>query len=232
MKGTHMLGKNTANGKILRGYIEEIERIRADKKELNDDEKAIFASANAAGYSARRLREVLKIRTMKPADRQEAEAQLQMYLHAIGMDQEAPLYRHVGLMAVDKTVKSEVIEAFKQLVPHHGDITVNMGGAKVRLWRDKDGEAHAEDVIEAPQDEPLPLTGGGKKKAKKEVPECDEDGAFRLGNQAAKDNEPVIANPFPFGDPRRARWDEGWRSGAGSDGMGPDTSKKPGGDDE
>lgn len=227
-----MLGKNTADGKVLRGYIEEIERIRAEKKELADDEKAIFASANAAGYSGKRLREVLKIRTMKPADRQEAEAQLQMYLHAIGMDQEAPLYRQVGLMAVDKAAKSEVIEAFKLLVPTHGEIVVSMGGAKVRLWRDKDGEAHAEDVVDEPKDKPLPLTGGGKKKPKREVPECDEGGAFALGKLAAVNNEPVIANPFPFGDPRRAKWDEGWRAGAGSDGMGPDTAKKPGGDEE
>lgn len=220
------LGRNTPDGKRLEGFITEIERVRLAKKELGEEEKAIFAGATAAGYSSTRIRDVLKIRTMKPNDRQEAEAQLEIYLHAIGMATETPLYRHVGLMKVDKAARTEVIEAFKLLVPTEGDIIVSMGGSKVRLWRDKDGEAHADDYVE-PLLAEAPAFAQGASRPNADVPDVDDAGARALGRLAAKENTPVIANPFPFGDDRRPLWDEGWRDGAGSDGMGPDTTPKP-----
>jgi MoxR-like ATPase len=37
------------------------------------------------------------------------------------------------------------------------------------------------------------------------------EAAEALGGQSARDGKPIIANPFHFGDPRRARFDEGWR---------------------
>lgn len=44
--------------------------------------------------------------------------------------------------------------------------------------------------------------------------------AEQLGRAAFRAGKPVIDNPFPFNDPRRARFDEAWRREAGSDGMG------------
>lgn len=46
--------------------------------------------------------------------------------------------------------------------------------------------------------------------------EADAEGA---GRAAAREGRPIIDNPFPFGDPRRARFDEGWRKETGSDGI-------------
>jgi hypothetical protein len=43
-----------------------------------------------------------------------------------------------------------------------------------------------------------------------------------LGGEAFAANQPIIVNPFPFGDGRRAKWDLGWRKASGTDGMGPD----------
>lgn len=54
----------------------------------------------------------------------------------------------------------------------------------------------------------------------KRVPEVSETGAFAYGQQMFRDNRPITDNPFPFGDARRARCDEGWRKESGSDGMG------------
>lgn len=46
-------------------------------------------------------------------------------------------------------------------------------------------------------------------------------GAAELqGREAASTGAAVIENPFPFGDPRRPRWDAGWRAETGGDGMG------------
>lgn len=44
--------------------------------------------------------------------------------------------------------------------------------------------------------------------------------AEELGRKAAREGKPIIDNPFQFGDARRARFDEGWRKEAESDGMG------------
>lgn len=45
-------------------------------------------------------------------------------------------------------------------------------------------------------------------------------GAEQMGRQAARDGKPIIDNPFPFSDARRARFDEGWRKESDSDGLG------------
>lgn len=209
--------RNSIAGEDLRLFIDRIEDRRAAKKEIADEEKLIFAELKAAGYSPSTVRDVLKIRAAKPSDYAEAETLLDTYRAALGMLAEVPLFQSVGLMAVDITARESVIEAFKQLVPATGDITINMGGRPVRLWRDETGAARAEDVIERPAS-----TGGSTTtpRPKREVPDVDADAAEALGGEAAKANQPVITNPFPFGDPRRPRWDLGWRRAAGSDGMG------------
>jgi uncharacterized protein (UPF0335 family) len=114
---TTVLGRNTANGQKLLGFIEKVERLRGEKKQIADEEKVVFAEAQSEGFTAKRIRDVLKIRSMNPHDREEAEAELDMYLHAIGMSSEAPLFRQVGLMNVDTTVRDQVIEAVMLLVP-------------------------------------------------------------------------------------------------------------------
>jgi uncharacterized protein (UPF0335 family) len=218
--------RNTVAGEELRSFIERVERIREEKVQLADDEKAVMAEAKSNGFSPAIMRSVLKVRKMRPADREEAESLLDLYLSALGMAKEAPLFRHVGLMSVDKTAKDSVVEAFKQLVPTDGEIIIKMGGAPIRLFRTKDGEAQAEDVIERPQETaPAGAPAPSRRRPPREVPDCTEEEARELGAAAAKENQPVIANPFPWDDTRRARWDEGWRREAGSDGMGPDEDK-------
>ena len=64
-----------------------------------------------------------------------------------------------------------------------------------------------------------PSRANAAKKA--DVPDCTLDEARQMGRQARKDDEPVIANPFPWDDKRRRLWDEGWRNEDGGDGMGP-----------
>lgn len=218
------VGKNTISGQQLSSFIERVERLREEKKAIGDDEKAVFAEAVASGFSAKRMRDILKLRTMKPHDRQEAEQELDMYLHALGMASEAPLFRAVGQMGVDTAIREQVIDAFKLLVPAGGEVIVKVGGMPVRLWRDEHGVAQAEDYREPPSAaggaaaapaRPLP-----ERKHRAPVPDVDLDGAGDLGTAAYGANEPITGNPFPFGDKRRPRWDEAWREASGSDGMG------------
>ena len=138
--GGKPVGRNSVSGAELVRFVERVERIREQKKALGDDERQVFAEMQARGFTPKRVREVLKIRVMKPHDRLEAEQELDMYLHAMGMAVEAPLFRAVGRMGVDLAVREQVIDAFKQLVPPNGEIIVKVGGEPVRLWRENEGE--------------------------------------------------------------------------------------------
>lgn len=215
------IGRNTVSGQQLQAFVERIERLREQKKQIGEDEKLVFAELKATGFSPARVRDVLKRRAAKPADIEEAQAQLDMYLHALGMATETPLFRAVGNMSVDLAARDEVIAAFKLLVPTEGEIIVKIGAQPVRLWRDKDGEAHAEDVIERPREAPRPASAVPER-PRREVPDVDVAGAKELGRAAYRENQPITSNPFPWDDKRRGEFDAGWREASGTDGMGPE----------
>lgn len=218
---TQTVGRNTVSGKQLQGYVERIERLRETKKEIGEQEKLVFAELKASGFTPARVRDVLKRRAAKPADLEEAEAQLDMYLHALGMATETPLFRSVGQMSVDLAARDQVIEAFLQLVPTEGEIIVKIGASPVRLFRDANGEAKAEDVVEKPQPASRPASSAPSP-TRREVPDVDDAGAEALGEMAYRENQPITSNPFPWDDKRRARFDAGWRRASGTDGMGPE----------
>jgi uncharacterized protein (UPF0335 family) len=221
---TMTVGENSQQR--LRSFVERLEAIHEQKKQFGDDEKAIMAEAKAEGFMPAAIRYVLKVRRMKPHDRQESEAIRDMYLNAMGMASEPPLFRFAGLAAVDNTARDQVIDGMKNFVPPHGQgrIDVKFGADTIRLERQKDGSVSAANVIDSPRSSSAgPVIASPQPRAP--VPDVDAAGAVELGRQAARDNCPVIDNPFPFGDPRRAKFDEGWRIENGGDGMG------PGGDD-
>lgn len=219
---THSNGRNTISGRQLLAFVERIERIREEKKQLAEDEKLVFAELKVAGFTPARVRDVLKRRAAKPADVEEAEAQLDMYLHAIGMASETPLFRAVGQMSVDLAARDEVIAAFKMLVPHEGEIIVKIGAQPVRLYRDASGEAQAEDVVDKPKPASKPASASAPARPKRDVPDVDAAGAWALGAAAYRENQPITSNPFPWDDKRRAEFDAGWRKASGTDGMGPE----------
>ena len=221
-RDTHSTGRNTVSGRQLLAFVERIERIREGKKQLAEDEKLVFAELKASGFTPARVRDVLKRRAAKPADIEEAEAQLDMYLHALGMAKETPLFRAVGQMSVDLAARDEVIAAFKMLVPNEGEIIVRIGAQPVRLYRDANGEAQAEDVIDKPKPASKPASASAPSRPKRDVPDVDATGARALGAAAYRENQPIISNPFPFNDKRRAEFDAGWRHASGTDGMGPE----------
>lgn len=160
------VGKGTKAGKALNGFITEIERVRERKKQIGEEEKGIFAKLKADGFDAATIRTILKLRLTDKDKRQKAEDLLATYLHAIGMDEDKPLFSAIGLMGVDTAVREQVVEALTQVVPTVGDIIVRApGGTQVRLFRDAEGLVHAEDVVEAikvkpdrPDDEAPPTT--------------------------------------------------------------------------
>lgn len=68
----------------LRSFIERVERLEEEKATIMNDVKEVYAEAKGDGYDVKTLRQVVRIRKMDKADRQEQEALLDLYLAALG----------------------------------------------------------------------------------------------------------------------------------------------------
>ena len=66
--------------------IERIERLEEEKKAISDDIKDVYTEGKSAGYDIKIVRQIVRLRKMKPHDRQEMEGLLQTYLAALGME--------------------------------------------------------------------------------------------------------------------------------------------------
>ena len=215
-----MTGQNVPAREALQAFVERVELLKVAAKDVREDLKLVMAEVSAAGFVPKAISHIVKLRAMKPSDRQEAEGIIDLYLHAMGMVSETPIHRAVGMIGVDIASRESVIEALKNFVPEHGSIVVEAGGKPVRLTRGDDGEVTVTEVVERTPTE-KPSAAIPRMSHPEPPPLCDEAGAEALGGGAFKENKPIIANPFPFGDVRRPRWDEGWRKASGTDGMGP-----------
>ena len=67
----------------LRSLIERIERLEEEKKAIAGDIRDIFAEAKSAGFDVKVMREILKLRKMDAADRDEKELLLETYRKAL-----------------------------------------------------------------------------------------------------------------------------------------------------
>ena len=69
----------------LRSFIERIERLEEEKKALADDIKDVYSEAKSTGFDTKIMRQIVRLRKMEESDRQEQEALLDLYTHALGM---------------------------------------------------------------------------------------------------------------------------------------------------
>ena len=73
----------------LRSFIERIERLEEEKAALAADLREVFAEAKSNGFDTKIMRQVVRLRKMENADREEQEMLLDLYKRALGMsDQE------------------------------------------------------------------------------------------------------------------------------------------------
>ena len=69
----------------LRLLNERIERLEEEKKGIADDIRDVYAEAKAVGYDPKIMRQVVRLRKMKPDDRNEMEMILDTYKAALGL---------------------------------------------------------------------------------------------------------------------------------------------------
>ncbi|MXN65316.1 DUF2312 domain-containing protein [Stappia sp. GBMRC 2046] len=77
-------------GDQLRAFVERIERLEEEKKVIADDIKDVYAEAKGNGFDVKILRKVVSLRKKKPEEREEEDAVLDLYMHALGMIGAAP----------------------------------------------------------------------------------------------------------------------------------------------
>ncbi len=69
----------------LRSFIQRIERLEEEKAALAADIREVYAEAKGNGFEPKVMRQVVRLRKMDTAERQEQEAILDLYIHALGM---------------------------------------------------------------------------------------------------------------------------------------------------
>ena len=69
----------------LRSLIERVEKLEEEKAALAADIREVFAEAKGQGFDTKIMRQVVRMRKLETADRQEMEAILDLYLAALGM---------------------------------------------------------------------------------------------------------------------------------------------------
>jgi uncharacterized protein (UPF0335 family) len=69
----------------LRQFIEQIERLEEEKKATAGDIRDKYAEAKALGFDPKVMRKIVSLRKKSHTDRQEEEAVLATYMHALGM---------------------------------------------------------------------------------------------------------------------------------------------------
>ena len=69
----------------LKSFIERVERLEEEKAALTADIREVYAEAKGQGFDTKIMRQVVRLRKLENADRQEQEAILDLYMSALGM---------------------------------------------------------------------------------------------------------------------------------------------------
>ena len=70
----------------LRLLIERVERLEDEKKAIADDVKDVYAEAKAVGFDVKIMREMVRMRKMKPDDLRERNHLINVYASELGLD--------------------------------------------------------------------------------------------------------------------------------------------------
>lgn len=69
----------------LRQFVERLERLEEEKKNISEDTKEVFTEAKGAGFDVKIIKEIIKIRKKDSHQIEEEEYLLDTYKKALGM---------------------------------------------------------------------------------------------------------------------------------------------------
>lgn len=72
-------------GERLRTFIERVERLEEERAGIGADIREVYGEAKSAGFDSKIMRQIVRLRRMDSAQRQEEEALLDTYQRALGM---------------------------------------------------------------------------------------------------------------------------------------------------
>ncbi|OJH31041.1 MAG: DUF2312 domain-containing protein [Wolbachia endosymbiont of Armadillidium vulgare] len=75
----------------LKSYIERIEKLEQEKRDVQDHIRDIYAKAADEGWDAKVMKQIIRLRKMDDGDREEQEILLDTYKRALGMGCEEEL---------------------------------------------------------------------------------------------------------------------------------------------
>ncbi len=77
---------NASTAGQLKAFIERVERLEEEKRNIAGDIKDVYAEAKGNGFDVKTLRKIVSLRRQEPSERHEQEELLEVYLRAIGME--------------------------------------------------------------------------------------------------------------------------------------------------
>lgn len=80
-----MTSLQASTQKQLRQFVEQIERLEEEKKQLASDIRDKYLEAKAVGFDVKAMRQIVRLRKKSQTERQEEESILEVYMHALGM---------------------------------------------------------------------------------------------------------------------------------------------------
>ena len=78
--------EKTISAQRLKQFITRIEKLEDEKQNLGADIREVYSEAKSAGFDVKIMRQVIKLRKMDKADREEQESLLEIYLDAVGSE--------------------------------------------------------------------------------------------------------------------------------------------------
>lgn len=70
----------------LRLLVERIERLEEEKKGISEDIADVYLEAKSTGFDIKTMRSIVRLRKLEKHAREEAEALLETYKAALGLD--------------------------------------------------------------------------------------------------------------------------------------------------
>jgi len=173
----------------LRSFVERFETLQEQVDALKEDQKDILTEAKDAGFDVRTIRDLLRIRKEEAKDGRAAVEERATLLE---------VYKAALGMLYDTPLGEAARRRLSFSFPAARKPPAEPGAP--------DNPKPAPDLLNAPNAADALLS-------------VDLEGARNMGREAALAGKPVVDNPFPAGDKRRAVWDEAWCQASGTDGM-------------